>query len=766
VIGFLVKPPSSQAGCSTPGVPVYAPIGQIISGFPPELILDSSAVITESYSICYSPSIIQYTVEWNSSHSIDNSQAAYLEYLPANGWPIVGEITTDYPIYLEVSAGNSWSELQIVSSAQPNGSQVIASYGLSGTPPPMDLQAGVGDGLIYLRWGPSSVPVDSYSVEVEKAVDTNSLNIESTIMFVAGVGVTYKAVGTGSCSPPLVGQPASCVITALSAGQTVQNNVCYRLTVQGVYAGVPGAKSQPVVACPAKRAFPAHPDYPILFVHGFNEDGSFSPTGDFWDTLGFMQNTIGWKFGGELYHTGDEITPTKVDINGTCNKTRLNLGLCPSDATLIASADFYTSSFGDNWANYSDLRGLAHQGDEVSSFVATMHADGVTDPITIVSHSNGGLASRYFVTNYKGASQRVARLVTYGTPHRGAAVDEVVASLGIVCTGNILCSRDDAQGALDAKFTCKGNAIVYPGRPADQRFFLKDLDQQALPNQIKYTAALGISQNNWPLPDRRNTEEYPCHSAEWDGLVPESSADLAQAEPAVLQALEPGAIRTITTNKTHLAQTGDFATILCATDPNCAIFQVHSPVDIDVIAPDQTRIGTTFAGIPGASYMNVFAAGGHDTATVLIPFPQGGQYTVKATPKTGALPTDTFSITLTQNGLTTTLANSLQIQSIPPDGFQTHVNSSPTANAGADQTVHWRGPEGAWVTLNGTASTDKDGRRLTFQWTDPKGTVVGTDAVIRIRVPVGTNTYTLRATDSLGLMSTSQTTVTVASVHP
>ena len=49
------------------------------------------------------------------------------------------------------------------------------------------------------------------------------------------------------------------------------------------------------------------------------------------------------------------------------------------------------------------------------------------------------------------------------------------------------------------------------------------------------------------------------------------------------------------------------------------------------------------------------------------------------------------------------------------------ANQAPTANAGSDQTVD----EGATVTLNATASTDADGDRLTYSWTQLSGPSVG-----------------------------------------
>jgi len=118
----------------------------------------------------------------------------------------------------------------------------------------------------------------------------------------------------------------------------------------------------------------------------------------------------------------------------------------------------------------------------------------------------------------------------------------------------------------------------------------------------------------------------------------------------------------------------DFSTILCALDESCLELHVMSPVDIQVTGPNGFTISNNFTSMPGADYRNVVNPAGHEISTVLIPFPQTGKYTIAVTPKHGAQPTDTFTITMTQNGTTTTLADHMQIQSIPPDGF--HVMAS------------------------------------------------------------------------------------------
>jgi N-acetylneuraminic acid mutarotase len=120
------------------GVAVYAPSGQIIYGFPTQLILDSTAAITNSYSIASSSTVVQYTVEWNSSNSMTSLYNTYKQYLTANGWTITNVTTQSTAVSL--SAGNTSSSLNIVINARGNGAQVLLSYttgsGISGNPVP------------------------------------------------------------------------------------------------------------------------------------------------------------------------------------------------------------------------------------------------------------------------------------------------------------------------------------------------------------------------------------------------------------------------------------------------------------------------------------------------------------------------------------------------------------------------------------------------------------------------------------------------------
>ena len=90
-------------------------------------------------------------------------------------------------------------------------------------------------------------------------------------------------------------------------------------------------------------------------------------------------------------------------------------------------------------------------------------------------------------------------------------------------------------------------------------------------------------------------------------------------------------------------------------------------------------------------------------------------------------------------------------------------DQSPTANAGADQTV----PAGtnclASVTLHGSGS-DPDGDPLTFTWSGPFGSATG--ATPTVSLPAGVHVVTLTVTDGRGGRATDTVTITVVDTTP
>jgi hypothetical protein len=129
----------------------------------------------------------------------------------------------------------------------------------------------------------------------------------------------------------------------------------------------------------------------------------------------------------------------------------------------------------------------------------------------------------------------------------------------------------------------------------------------------------------------------------------------------------------ITTDRAHTSQPGDFSAILCGLDPNCSIYQAHSPVDLEITAPDGRAIKHDLTEIPGASYMEVPEDGGGTSATVLLPFPLSGAYSVKVVPKSGATLNDTYSLDVIRAGVTTVLAQNQSVEAIPAQPYVVSV---------------------------------------------------------------------------------------------
>ncbi|MCU0990418.1 MAG: PKD domain-containing protein, partial [Xanthomonadales bacterium] len=91
-------------------------------------------------------------------------------------------------------------------------------------------------------------------------------------------------------------------------------------------------------------------------------------------------------------------------------------------------------------------------------------------------------------------------------------------------------------------------------------------------------------------------------------------------------------------------------------------------------------------------------------------------------------------------------------------------NEPPVANAGPDQTLEATSPEGAAVTLDGSASTDPEGDPLTFAWSTPVGDA--TTETASVTLPIGAHVVTLTVTDDKDASDTDTATVTVEDTTP
>jgi hypothetical protein len=75
-------------------------------------------------------------------------------------------------------------------------------------------------------------------------------------------------------------------------------------------------------------------------------------------------------------------------------------------------------------------------------------------------------------------------------------------------------------------------------------------------------------------------------------------------------------------------------------------------------------------------------------------------------------------------------------------------NAPPVAEAGPDQRLECRSPEGARATLDGSGSDDPDGDPLSYSWEGPFGSASGPR--VRVALPLGHSDVVLRVRDAFG----------------
>ncbi len=120
------KPPLSSGTIS------YAPAGQLIAGFPTDLILGDVSATQESYGIAYSTSTQQSTATFLASGSAKDSVGtlfnAYELYFYHNGWQITGHATAvSTALGMTATKGNATANVTIVQQSATS-SKVTVSY--------------------------------------------------------------------------------------------------------------------------------------------------------------------------------------------------------------------------------------------------------------------------------------------------------------------------------------------------------------------------------------------------------------------------------------------------------------------------------------------------------------------------------------------------------------------------------------------------------------------------------------------------------------
>jgi hypothetical protein len=124
IIYAFLRTPATPSGSGPSGpLPTYAPQGQLVAGFPSQLILEPQAQISQSYSLSG-----EVVAEWNSSTSIDDLYNEYQNYFSSNGWNILNETAAPSNVR-GISAQNSSGSVNFTATTQPDGSSdVTVSY--------------------------------------------------------------------------------------------------------------------------------------------------------------------------------------------------------------------------------------------------------------------------------------------------------------------------------------------------------------------------------------------------------------------------------------------------------------------------------------------------------------------------------------------------------------------------------------------------------------------------------------------------------------
>jgi len=101
--------------------------GQIISGFPKDLIMASSFKTEQSYNIDYG-SLNQYTVNFSSSSGVGTEYANYLNYFKQHAYSIINKQLSSRGTSAAIYASNATSDIGVQISAAAPGTSVIINY--------------------------------------------------------------------------------------------------------------------------------------------------------------------------------------------------------------------------------------------------------------------------------------------------------------------------------------------------------------------------------------------------------------------------------------------------------------------------------------------------------------------------------------------------------------------------------------------------------------------------------------------------------------
>jgi hypothetical protein len=110
--------------------------------------------------------------------------------------------------------------------------------------------------------------------------------------------------------------------------------------------------------------------------------------------------------------------------------------------------------------------------------------------------------------------------------------------------------------------------------------------------------------------------------------------------------------------------------------PQGITFTAKCPVEISVIDPDGMTISKSVNEIDGATYSELgLGSDGTPDAQIFIPVKKIGIYSIIVTAKPGVPSSDKFTLEVSSEGNSKTIASDVSVQNIPPDPYRVQVSS-------------------------------------------------------------------------------------------
>lgn len=199
------------------------------------------------------------------------------------------------------------------------------------------------------------------------------------------------------------------------------------------------------------------------------------------------------------------------------------------------------------------------------------------------------------------------------------------------------------------------------------------------------------------------------------------------------------------------------------------IAQTQCPVDLQVVDPDGLVIDKGSNAIELASYIEKDLDGDGDLDDmVVIRSPKLGDYRITVIPEQGAPSSETFSLWVTANDTTITLAHDVKLGDIPAEPYTVELTAEGAVKAApvAEANGSYSGTEGSPITFDASGSYDPDGTVALYEWDFGDGSTGTGASPTHACGDNGKYTVTLTVTDDDRLSSVDTTEVTVSNVAP